>query len=80
MMRKPPVVIFHGPTCFDGFTAAWVFKLFRPETTEFYPIQYGNPDRPIVKGRETWILDFSFPRETMKAIIKESERTIVLFQ
>lgn len=77
-MRKPAVVIYHGPTCFDGFTAAWVFKLFRPDTTDFFPIQYGDTTIPDVRGREVWILDFSFPRPAMKTIIKESERTIVL--
>src|SRR5882672_11091377 len=80
-MSKPPLVLYHGD-CFDGFTAAWAFHtLVLPNAMwnggpEYVPCKYGQPP-PDTAGREVFVLDFSFPRETMKAMIIASKRTMI---
>lgn len=75
-MKTPPLVLFHA-NCFDGFTAAWVFKKFKGEA-DFVPVLYGDETIPSVKGRDVWLLDFSYPRETMKNLIVASNKTTVV--
>lgn len=60
-----PLCIYHGG-CFDGFTAAWLFsKVFFD--ADFHGARYGE-DPPDAVGRDVWMVDFSYPRETMEAI------------
>jgi len=82
-MRAASLVIFHG-SCWDGFTAAWVFSkfynkrkaAFDPEP-EFFGAHYGE-EPPDCKGRDVYVLDFSYPRETMiNKVILPSGRTFV---
>lgn len=76
------IFIYHG-NCFDGFTAAWVFnKYFKPgindAPVEYHPAFYGQ-DPPDCKGKEVWLVDFSYPRDVMiEKIIKPSTRTIIM--
>lgn len=57
------MVIYHA-NCVDGFTAAWAAWRRWPEA-EFVPAQYGD-DPPDVEGRDVIIVDFSYPRETLR--------------
>ena len=79
-MSKTPLVIYHA-SCFDGFTSAWLFyrhkNLFHSDGIEYHAATYGE-DPPDVKGREVYVVDFSYPREVMKAMIIESKKTTVL--
>ena len=64
-ISKRPLVMYHG-SCYDGFTAAWVFRKFwGNDDIEFHPMNYGDEDVPDCKGRRVWVLDFSFPRDVM---------------
>lgn len=63
------IVIYHSG-CWDGFTAAWVARKKYPEA-EFVPAQYGD-DPPDCKGKNVYILDFSYPLDVMQSISKES--------
>lgn len=83
-MRPEILFIYHGK-CFDGFTAAWLFDHFkkkglgildRPVT--YIPANYGD-EPPDCKGKEVWIVDFSYPREVLiEKVIKPSMRTVIL--
>lgn len=79
---KQRLFVYHGG-CFDGFTAAWVFnKFFQPglndAPVEYVPAFYGQ-DPPDCKGKEVWLVDFSYPRDVMiEKIIKPSTRTIIM--
>lgn len=70
-----PLVIYHKD-CFDGHTAAWVFRHFRGDA-EWHPARYGDTP-PKTDGREVYVLDFSYPRAAMKALILGSRSTVVL--
>lgn len=70
-----PLVIYHGD-CFDGFTAAWVWRRFQGDA-DFFRARYGEPP-PDVVGRDVWILDFSYPRAVMASLIWGC-KSIVIF-
>jgi oligoribonuclease NrnB/cAMP/cGMP phosphodiesterase (DHH superfamily) len=82
-MRAPILFIYHGK-CFDGFTAAWVFDKLRSlsvgltdRPVEYFAANYGS-DPPDCKGKEVWIVDFSYKRDVMlEKIIKPSTRTFM---
>lgn len=66
-----PLVIFHS-SCADGFGAAFAAWLKLGDEAEYVPMQYGAvPDieawhmQYAISRREVYILDFSFPRQTM---------------
>jgi oligoribonuclease NrnB/cAMP/cGMP phosphodiesterase (DHH superfamily) len=79
---KERLFIYHGG-CYDGFTAAWVFnKYFKPGMNDapviYHPAHYGE-DPPDCKGKEVWLVDFSYKRDVMiEKIIKPSTRTIIM--
>jgi len=56
------IVIYHAG-CFDGFCAAWLFHLWKPDA-QFVPASYGDAP-PDVVGEEVYVLDFSYPAETL---------------
>jgi oligoribonuclease NrnB/cAMP/cGMP phosphodiesterase (DHH superfamily) len=81
---KKQLFIYHG-NCFDGFTAAWVFDRFRKQLrdpimdgeVEYFPAMYGK-EPPDCKGKEVWVVDFSYDRQTMiEKVIKPSTRTFI---
>ena len=75
-MNDKPLVIYHKD-CFDGFTAAWIFRNYFGSDCDFHPASYGTPP-PDVTGRVVYVVDFSYPRDVMKALILGSRRTVVL--
>jgi uncharacterized protein len=75
MCNKQPLVIFHG-RCSDGFCAAWVAKKVFPEA-EFFPAVFGE-DPPEVKGRDVYILDFSYKRQILLEMKEKAKSLMVL--
>lgn len=81
-----PLVIFHS-SCADGFGAAFAAWLKLGESdsieegAEYVPMQYGTvPDieswhmQYAISQREVYILDFSFPRQTMDYLFSVARR------
>lgn len=64
-MNSAPLVIYHAG-CWDGFCAAWVARK-RLGEIEAVPAHYGSAP-PDVRGRNVFVLDFSYPRETLLAM------------
>lgn len=82
LMKRPPLCIYHGPSCTDGFGSAWVVNKYYREHTdvdnvEFHVGKYGEPI-PDVDGRLVYIVDFSYSLEMTKEIIERAEFTVVL--
>ena len=77
MTEKNRIVIYHGPECADGFTAAWLAWRAFGDTAEYIPAQYGDAP-PDVTGKRVHILDFCYPREQLIAM-HEKAQTLVLF-
>lgn len=70
-----PLVIYHG-NCPDGFTAAWVTdRALRSATfadapvfhdVELFKGVYGeDPPYELARARQTYVVDFSYPREKL---------------
>jgi oligoribonuclease NrnB/cAMP/cGMP phosphodiesterase (DHH superfamily) len=71
--------IYHK-NCADGFGAAIAVKLYFDninQTGEFLPAHYGDTP-PDVKGKNVYIVDFSYPRATLLAMHAEAESLIVI--
>ena len=76
MSGTKPLVIYHGG-CLDGFTAAWcMYQRFGAEA-EYTPAFYGQT-APEVKGREVYLVDFSYPREMLLRMHAEAASLLVL--
>jgi hypothetical protein len=72
------IVIYHGPPCCDGFTAAWVAWLkYGDAATTYVPAQYGDAP-PDVSGADVLILDFSYPRDALIAMHKQAASLLVI--
>jgi oligoribonuclease NrnB/cAMP/cGMP phosphodiesterase (DHH superfamily) len=71
-----PVVIYHGG-CADGMAAAWCFWKRFPDW-EYYPGYYGKDELPDVKDRAVYLVDFSYPRETLIKILETAKSVILL--
>lgn len=75
MTNDKPLVIYHAG-CWDGFCAAWVARKALGEI-EAVPAHYGTPP-PDVKGREVYVLDFSYPFDVMAEMASQSAAFTVL--
>lgn len=75
-----PLVIYHD-SCADGFGAAFAAWTVLGDEAEYLPMQYGDKRTPFefeIKNREVYVLDFSFPRETMDRLFTNAKRVVWL--
>lgn len=79
MTERKPLIVYHYP-CLDGFTAAYIaWREFGYEGADYEPGSYGDQvEIPDVDDRLVYILDFSYPADTMRAIACRAKRVIVL--
>lgn len=75
------ICVYHS-SCADGFAAAWVVWRFfdcanYPDAIEFWPAKYGD-QAPDCTGKEIYIVDFSYPLETMQEIAKTAKLVVLL--
>jgi len=67
-MTPDRLVIYHGPTCWDGFCSAWLIHRFGwGDNAEYFPATYDAPP-PDVVGKDVLILDFSYRRPVLEAM------------
>ena len=75
-MNKNILVLYHA-NCLDGFGAAYAaWRKFKDEA-EYIPCQYGD-EPPDCSGKQVYILDFSFPRETLIEMNAQANFLLVL--
>lgn len=77
------LVIYHG-NCYDGVTAAWIaYKALDAafeggeSNVEYLPLNYSDSP-PNVKGKDVYILDFSFKREIMRRLAYDANVLVCL--
>jgi len=63
-----PLIIYHA-NCVDGWTAAWV--AYRHADPELHAAHYGDAS-PDVRERSVFVVDFSYPRETLIDMYEKS--------
>jgi len=69
------IVIYHAG-CADGFCAAWLLWREFPDA-QFVPAHYGDKP-PDVTGKIVYVVDFSYPRETLLAMNEAASFMVVL--
>ena len=73
-----PLVIYHHP-CPDGATAAWVANKAFAGHCVLMPLNYGQDYNPHnLKDRPVYMIDFSFKREELIRICKDSQYVVIL--
>lgn len=76
-----PLVIYHD-NCADGFGAAFAAWLALGDSAEYLPLMHGKVrhanDLPCVKGRDVYILDFSFDQGIMETLIILADKVVWL--
>lgn len=73
---KEILVIYHGD-CLDGFCAAWMAWRKFKDDAEYVPAYYGQ-EPPDVDGKRVYIVDFSYPRETLVRMAALANGVVVL--
>ena len=74
-----PLVLYHKD-CLDGFGAAYAAYLALGDEAEYRAVQYHEPP-PLMSeilGRDVYILDFSFPKPVMEAIMQDARSVVWL--
>jgi len=70
------IVIYHAD-CLDGYGAAYAAWKKFGDSAEYIPAHYGNPP-PDVTGKDVYILDFSYPRETLLKMHMRARNLLVI--
>lgn len=70
------LVVFHGD-CTDGFTAAWAAKIGLAKPMDFLAATYGQPVPDVSGYKEVYIVDFSYPRETILKMADQTRLTVI---
>lgn len=75
-----PLIIYHD-NCADGFGAAFAAWLKFGDDADYLPMQYNQPLDPSkvqYEDRDVYILDFSFPKETMEKLLSAASHLVWL--
>lgn len=77
-----PLVIYHA-NCADGFGAAFAAWLKLGEEAEYLATQYGekvplDPSKILYEDRDVYVLDFSFPKDTMDRLFAAAKQVVWL--
>lgn len=77
--------ILYHKNCNDGLIAAMNFYAYFKEKHEldnviFQPVQHGEPlpDQSILKDREVYVVDFSYPRTVMMELVEMASNVTLL--
>jgi oligoribonuclease NrnB/cAMP/cGMP phosphodiesterase (DHH superfamily) len=71
-------VWYHG-NCYDGFGAAWAASKFLGRDGVLYKsVSYGYPPPEFSPDDDLYIVDFSFPRETLLELKEKAKSVLVL--
>jgi len=70
-----PLVLYHSDA--DGFGAAYACWTIFGDDAEYVPVNYGD-DPPGVTARDVYIVDFSFPRDTLIAMNEATSSLVVI--
>ncbi len=71
-------LVLHHDQCRDGLVAAWAAWRFFGDCADYMPARYGMPVPDSAAGREVYLLDFSFKRPAMLALLAAAEKVVVL--
>ena len=71
-------VLYHA-SCFDGSGAAYAaWAALGDEGTTYLPVQYGQEPPEMESGSNVYIVDFSYPKDVLTALLGASQKLVVL--
>lgn len=71
-------ICFYHKDCYDGFTAAWIASKWNPNAV-LVPVGYGdNVEASAIDGKHVLIVDFSFPAETLRDMIRWGAQSVTV--
>jgi hypothetical protein len=71
------LVLYHGGKCADGFGAAYAAWVKFRDSAEYIAVNYGE-EPPDVKDKEVYVVDFSYPLETLVKMKYDSKSIFVI--
>src|SRR3989344_9691389 len=75
--KKNIVVIYHGG-CSDGFGGAWAAWKKFGDKAHYYGSSHGEPPLDYLRGKTIYLVDFSYPPEAVKRLIKNNIRVTAI--
>ncbi len=72
-----PLCIYHAD-CADGFGAAYAAWKKFGNGADYVACNYGRPPPAIEEGQDIYIVDFSFPRDTLMGMAPRAAKVVVL--
>ena len=75
-MEEKALVLYHK-ACLDGIAAAWVFHHKDPCGYEYIAVEYSEAP-PDVTGRKVYVVDFSFPRDVLIAMLEKAKHITII--
>lgn len=77
-ITKSKIVFYHGG-CTDGFCSAWIANQVLGHTADYIPISYSQElDIERLRGKEVYVLDFSFKKDVVQKLLEVANKTIIL--
>lgn len=73
---KPDLLIYHGPSCLDGFGCVWALRQKWPDV-DIHEGVYGQAP-PDVTGLRVLIADFSYPEDVMRKMAAAAKSLVML--
>jgi len=71
--------VFYHKSCPDGFAAAWAaYQKFGTDGARYEPKAYGDPVGELEPNSEVYILDFSWPRDTLLDLANQGHKLVLL--
>ena len=75
--KKKIIVVYHGG-CADGFGGAWAAWKKFGDKAHYYPASHGEKPNRDWRGKDMYLIDFSYPVPQMKALIAANRRVTSL--
>ena len=75
--HKNTAILYHGG-CPDGFGAAYAAWKKFSDTADYIPVRYAQPIPKNLEGKELYLVDFCYDKDTMKELLKTSKSLMVL--
>lgn len=79
MNDRPKIVVLFHANCPDGFAAGWAAWTVLGDAATYIPVQYNHPvPVPAQTAERLFILDFSYPRDTIESLADAVDQLVVL--
>lgn len=69
-------VLYHS-NCYDGFGAAYAAWKYFGDKAKYIPVSYGYPVPEMPEAKQIYIVDFSYPKDTILSLAKKYQVTVL---